>query len=466
MTQFIQSTPGTIAAAMGYQSQTPQSQYGIGQLALARGGPARRPYAGGSIGGGIIQGTPMAGGRTGYWKPWKKAKKFVKKLIPKEIAPAMMAAAPFMGPIAGPIMGGLGSYKTYGKIDPRVMLASTLPHVRFGGPTGMGYGDWGGGSSIRRLLTGKGRGTGEGILNKWGDFGTKLDASIFGSPDQWETQRGVHDQIIGSHRIPGQKGFLGLGGDTIESGDLGKILMDKITKTKGKTDLLGAAKKISAIMGASATYAEAVEMAQDAGLPPESLPVASEDEFSVWLRGQDDIDTRQQVRKGGRIGYDAGGNYEAKIKELMDMGMSRAMAESLVMSQGPTVYDVLDVDKKAQGGRAGYAMGSAQFPPQKRMGLQWGSDKGEGLGGMEVEADMRYDGGFMPYGEEPKADDVPARLSKDEFVFTDEAVAGAGDGDVNVGAERLYNVMKNLEQGGRLSEETEGQTAQGLGAMV
>ena len=72
----------------------------------------------------------------------------------------------------------------------------------------------------------------------------------------------------------------------------------------------------------------------------------------------------------------------------------------------------------------------------------------------------------MPYGEEPKADDVPARLSKDEFVFTDEAVAGAGDGDVNVGAERLYNVMKNLEQGGRLSEETEGQTAQGLGAMV
>ena len=111
-------------------------------------------------------------------------------------------------------------------------------------------------------------------------------------------------------------------------------------------------------------------------------------------------------------------------------------------------------------------MGSAQFPPQKRTGLKWGSDQGEGLGGEEVEADMRYEGGFMPYGEEPKADDVPARLSKDEFVFTDEAVAGAGDGDIDVGAERLYNVMKNLEQGGRLSEETEGQTAQGIGAMI
>ena len=118
------------------------------------------------------------------------------------------------------------------------------------------------------------------------------------------------------------------------------------------------------------------------------------------------------------------------------------------------------------GGRVGYAMGSAQFPPQRRTGFQWGSDQGEGLGGEEVEADMRYTGGFMPYGEEPKADDVPARLSKDEFVFTDQAVAGAGDGDVEIGAERLYNVMKNLEQGGRLSEETQGEMGQGIGTII
>ena len=59
----------------------------------------------------------------------------------------------------------------------------------------------------------------------------------------------------------------------------------------------------------------------------------------------------------------------------------------------------------------------------------------------------------MPYGEEPKADDVPARLSKDEFVFTDEAVKGAGQGDVNVGAERLFNIMKQLEQTGAQNME-------------
>ena len=117
----------------------------------------------------------------------------------------------------------------------------------------------------------------------------------------------------------------------------------------------------------------------------------------------------------------------------------------------------------AHGGRIGNAQGGIN---NTRTGLQWGSDKGEGLGGEEVEADMRYEGGFMPYGEEPKGDDVPARLSKDEFVFTDQAVAGAGDGDIDLGAERLYNVMKSLEQGGRLSEESEGIAAQEMEAMI
>ena len=124
---------------------------------------------------------------------------------------------------------------------------------------------------------------------------------------------------------------------------------------------------------------------------------------------------------------------------------------------------VLTRQQAAHGGRIGNAQGGIN---NTRTGLQWGSDKGEGLGGEEVEADMRYEGGFMPYGEEPKGDDVPARLSKDEFVFTDQAVAGAGDGDIDLGAERLYNVMKSLEAGGRISEETQGEMGQGIGELI
>ena len=72
-----------------------------------------------------------------------------------------------------------------------------------------------------------------------------------------------------------------------------------------------------------------------------------------------------------------------------------------------------------------------------------------GLGGLPIEADMRYTGGFMPYGAREKADDVPARLSKNEFVFTADAVRAAGGGDINMGARRMYNTMKQLESMGR-----------------
>ncbi len=69
-----------------------------------------------------------------------------------------------------------------------------------------------------------------------------------------------------------------------------------------------------------------------------------------------------------------------------------------------------------------------------------------GLGGLPIEADMRYTGGFMPYGAVEKADDVPARLSKNEFVFTADAVRAAGGGSVNEGAKKMYQAMKQLEK--------------------
>jgi len=72
------------------------------------------------------------------------------------------------------------------------------------------------------------------------------------------------------------------------------------------------------------------------------------------------------------------------------------------------------------------------------------------------EMDLRAEGGFVPLGRMEKADDVPARLSKNEFVFTAEAVRNAGEGDVDKGAEVMYNMMKNLESGGEVSEESQG----------
>ena len=91
-----------------------------------------------------------------------------------------------------------------------------------------------------------------------------------------------------------------------------------------------------------------------------------------------------------------------------------------------------------------------------------------------MEKDYREDGGFVPIGRMERADDVPARLSKNEFVFTADAVRNAGDGDIDKGAEVMYNMMKNLESGGDVSEESQGldgaremfKTSQRLGEVL
>jgi hypothetical protein len=64
------------------------------------------------------------------------------------------------------------------------------------------------------------------------------------------------------------------------------------------------------------------------------------------------------------------------------------------------------------------------------------------LGGREM--DLRG-GGFVPMGKAERADDVPARLSKNEFVMTADAVRAAGGGSVQKGADLMYDQMKQLE---------------------
>ena len=84
-----------------------------------------------------------------------------------------------------------------------------------------------------------------------------------------------------------------------------------------------------------------------------------------------------------------------------------------------------------------------QMPEAKDGGLMKMAEGGMmNMGGMEM--DLRG-GGFVPMGKAEKADDVPARLSKNEFVFTADAVRAAGGGDIDKGADKMYATMKKLE---------------------
>ena len=96
--------------------------------------------------------------------------------------------------------------------------------------------------------------------------------------------------------------------------------------------------------------------------------------------------------------------------------------------------------------------GANEFATGGRTGAQEGGLMD--LGGMEK--DYRQEGGFVPIGGQEKADDVPARLSKNEFVFTADAVRNAGGGDIDAGAEVMENLMEHLEAGGEVSEDSQG----------
>jgi len=84
--------------------------------------------------------------------------------------------------------------------------------------------------------------------------------------------------------------------------------------------------------------------------------------------------------------------------------------------------------------------------PNMAMGGEVPVRKNEG-GVMEL--DYRDTGGFVPIGIKERADDVPAMLSKNEFVLTADAVRGIGNGDVEKGAETLYGIMKQAEKVGQ-----------------
>jgi hypothetical protein len=151
---------------------------------------------------------------------------------------------------------------------------------------------------------------------------------------------------------------------------------------------------------------------------------------------------------GGRVKFGSGSEDYGDLIDAYEKGIDVMPGESLT----DYINRIRESERKksAMGGRIGYAFGNK--PEQNAI-------KAAGIEGLPLnqnpagvtELDLRDSGGFIPpVGVKEKADDIPAMLANNEFVFTADAVRGMGDGNVNKGAQRMYDMMKKLEKGGRV----------------
>ena len=162
-----------------------------------------------------------------------------------------------------------------------------------------------------------------------------------------------------------------------------------------------------------------------------------QDAFSVWSgMGSDDKSLFE-----GFLDFYKQGSWRDQIMGQADVEENTMMA-SLETGQQNTlenIYEDLLADGLSPDAAAKKAMEIF-----RNMGKAEGGIMNRNLLNTGVDKDMRG-GGFIPEGTKEKADDVPARLSKNEFVMTADAVKAAGGGSVNKGAQRMYNIMNQLE---------------------
>jgi hypothetical protein len=377
------------------------------------------------------------------------------KIIPNEIKPALpflAAAAPFMAPG----LMGLGG---------NTMLSRALMS---------------GGLNLGSQLAQEGSD---------GDFSALSLAMASGigalsAPNAASTIRGVDPNFVGPR--PAAEGILGQGKEYLARGAefLGP-------QTGGVTDILGkggtqAGLNMETLKAASIPFTQGTtdlvvaenrramrdyerELADyEAGINKENSNRAFAIRQSMEAYGfteQEILDAIEAAgyRAGGRVGFEFGGipaaveSVEEKPKEFLvdklkvtvQPGQSEQMAIMNAMMND--IDEVMPEDRKMEFYKLYLPQlrESGEISEKEYQGLMgelFGEGKAEGgimnLGGREM--DMRT-GGFIPIGKKERADDVPARLSKNEFVMTADAVRAAGGGSVNEGARRMYNLMNNLE---------------------
>jgi len=411
--------------------------------------------------------------------------KVARKLVPKEIAGIMRVAAPFVPGPAGTLMYLAGTAKQKGKISPVDLALAAAPYAaqtNFGKGITEKIGNINVPFTKNEFQTNRAKTLREFLVGDVNEAKTKMTSGIFGKGDRMfkmgsglsplDTKAGQF--LFGTplkdnkgNIIPGQfkPSYTKIGAQALAVGDFINTQKQLEKLNEGASNVVE-----ETTGGGGVTDSEAYQKFL------ERLALLTPEAFRVPER------LRLPAKGGGlmRTNFAMGSDDDPKplpedptkpvnpfapkpIKPLGDMKMAdvsysrkekaQMLADQLAEEEfGMDFYDLdirtqmkiyeIALDMIDSGGNA---MGGL---PNNRMNFALGTRptaQESGLGGLPIEADMRYTGGFMPYGAKEKADDVPARLSKNEFVFTADAVRAAGGGSVQKGAQRMYNTMKQLE---------------------
>jgi len=250
----------------------------------------------------------------------------------------------------------------------------------------------------------------------------------------------------------GKAALLGLGAQGLMSGK-GLGIKDFLTRSFLGKETSGMGNRSGGILefiknNKALTGIAAGSLAAGLMTPKQSTYDAEEEDEFYLDRYRADPEKYLATRflaEGGRIGYSSGSEDLSKNKVYQKwVQRYEANPDSPLVTmheKADTFKNFYERNKNSQ------AEGSKEPVAKETMPLL-------DMDGEEM--DLRAEGGFVPIGRMEKADDVPARLSKNEFVFTADAVRNAGEGNVDKGAEVMYNMMKNLEAGGEVSEESQG----------
>ena len=435
------------------------------------------------------------------FNPFKKARKFVSKIIPNEVKPFLpylMATMPGgMGLSAGlQKFGGdafLKAALTKGITDDEADLKDSLrTGIIAAAPKAIGEGlNVAGNSLINDATLGNVAGTGKlefaqalknaGNSNLLNPEGIMANAKMIGA--QGATDFGIQQAEIAEEELEEYNRMLkeqGVGDKTARraaiydifmsagyEGDYVNEMLDgygyadggragyrygknvQMARGKGKQKAPPSAGITSINIKAEAgddeeamTMADFIEaMKGDDGFDPENLNSMKEGLemfYGTPMMGNTEPVPMMRFKKGGKVKSKGGGmdasssDFEEYITIMGDDGPIRIKKSDYESMPGMFVDTTTSLYGDSAKGRP--------VPDFKAKGGLMGLK----MGGRPMEMDYRQ-GGFIPVGSKERADDVPARLSKNEFVMTADAVRAAGGGSVNKGAKRMYNLMNNLE---------------------